>query len=184
MDAQPGLTGLQRRLLVDAARASLHWHLRGVSVEKRVEDGAGLGNGAAFVTLKKAQQLRGCVGNLDATRPLLGTVQRCAVLAASDSRFAPVRADEIDALEIIVSILGPFLPIDDPRQIVIGSHGLLVRLDNASGVLLPEVAVEHGLNEQGFLQSVCRKAGLPVDAWKSGASVLTFTTSRFSSAKL
>ncbi len=182
MEPGPRLNDRQRRVLLAAARDSLQWHLRGVTVAEPAVEESGLGAGAAFVTLKNCNRLRGCVGNLDPSQQLLETIHRCAVLAAFDSRFTPVGVDEIDELEIIISVLGPFSPIEHPREIVIGTHGLMIRWEKASGILLPEVAVEHGVGKLGFVESVCRKAGLPPSAWQQGAALYTFTTARFSSA--
>jgi MEMO1 family protein len=121
--------------------------------------------GAAFVTLKKAGQLRGCVGHVSAQMPLFRCVMSVAVLAATrDMRFSPVTVEELDDIELEISVLTPPVPIA-PEDVVIGRDGLTVRLGNRLGLLLPQVAVEWGWDRETFLQQVCRKADLPPDSW-------------------
>jgi AmmeMemoRadiSam system protein A len=95
------------------------------------------------------------------------TVAQCAVSAArEDPRFAPLRPEEVEDVEIEVSVLTPLQPIA-AEDVVIGEHGLLIEQGAKRGLLLPQVAVEHELDRERFLQETCRKAGLPADAWKS-----------------
>jgi AmmeMemoRadiSam system protein A len=122
----------------------------------------------AFVTLtrRKDGQLRGCVGLPEAKLPLGQVVARVAVAAAlHDSRFPPVTAVELDDLHVHVSVLGPIEPIA-AVDVVIGVHGLVVRADGRSGLLLPQVPVEHEWTREQFLEATCRKAGLPAGRWR------------------
>jgi AmmeMemoRadiSam system protein A len=119
-----------------------------------------------FVTLHVAKKLRGCIGVVEATTNLGETLARCAADAAlHDPRFSRMRAEELDALEIEVSLLSPIEPIQ-PEAVEIGIHGLLVERGTRRGLLLPQVAVEHRLSREQFLAETCTKAGLPRDAWK------------------
>jgi len=77
-----------------------------------------------------------------------------------------MRADELEDAEIEVSVLSPVEPIA-AEEIEIGKHGLLIVQSHHRGLLLPQVAAEHGLAREKFLEETCRKAGLPGDAWKS-----------------
>jgi AmmeMemoRadiSam system protein B/AmmeMemoRadiSam system protein A len=121
----------------------------------------------AFVTLNKHDQLRGCIGRLAADRPLGEVVAEMAQAAAlQDPRFRPVTADELKDLEIEISVLTPFKRIADVDEIQVGKHGLLMRNGGSSGLLLPQVATDQGWDRTTFLEYTCRKAGLPVDAWK------------------
>ena len=79
--------------------------------------------------------------------------------------------DELDGLRVEVSVLSPYEPIA-PEAVEIGRHGLLIRAHGKSGLLLPQVAPEHGLDREAFLSAVCRKAGLPKDAWRDPACAL------------
>jgi uncharacterized protein len=136
--------------------------------------------GGAFVTLHKAGDLRGCIGHVEASEPLGKVVPRCAVAAAgSDPRFPPMRASELEAVDIEISLLGPLEPIAGPDDIVIGRHGLVVERGWQRGLLLPQVATEWGWDAEAFLAHTCQKAGLPRDAWRSGAKVWRFEAEVF-----
>ena len=136
--------------------------------------------GGAFVTLHKGADLRGCIGHIEPTEPLGAVVPRCAVAACStDPRFPPLASDELDAIDIEISLLGPLESIDGPADIVIGRHGLVVERGWQRGLLLPQVATERSWNADTFLAHTCRKAGLPLDAWKHGAKAWRFEAEVF-----
>lgn len=125
------------------------------------------GKRGAFVTLRKHGELRGCIGYIVALRPLVETVREMAVSAAfHDPRFSPVKAGELSDIDIEISVLSPVCRLDDPMKVEVGLDGLIVRRDRRQGLLLPQVAVEHGWDRETFLAQTCRKAGLPPDAWK------------------
>ena len=133
----------------------------------------------AFTTLYYRGGLRGCVGYVFPVTPLYRTVAETARGAAfDDSRFSPVTRDEAPELQISLSILSPtqLIPAD---QIEIGRHGLLISLGPYRGLLLPQVPVEHGWDRVTFLEQTCRKAGLPLDAWQTGARLEAFTAEVF-----
>jgi AmmeMemoRadiSam system protein A len=111
--------------------------------------------------------------------PLWESVRDMAAAAAErDSRFPPVRPDEVPALGFEISVLSPMTPIR-PSEIVVGTHGLYVKLDGvASGLLLPQVAVEWEWSAEEFLRRTFEKAGLPPE--KPGAKIHGFTVERFS----
>jgi AmmeMemoRadiSam system protein A len=120
----------------------------------------------AFVTLRRNGELRGCVGQIEAAEPLAGVVAHAAVSAGlEDPRFSPVAPGELGSLEIEISVLSPLQSIR-PEEIEIGKHGLVVTRGRSRGVLLPQVAVEHRLSVERFLQETCRKGGLERNAWK------------------
>ena len=140
-----------------------------------------LANGAVFVTLRsRGGELRGCIGTTRFERPLVDVVPELAVAAASeDRRFEPVEAAELETLDVSLSVLTP-LTKANVDAIEIGRHGLVVRRDGHSGLLLPQVASERGWDATTFLQETSRKAGLPLDAWKApDATVLWFTSESF-----
>jgi AmmeMemoRadiSam system protein A len=121
----------------------------------------------AFVTLKRRDQLRGCIGHIVADRPLWHNVADMALAAAfDDPRFPPLTRAELDGLVVEITVLGPLSPCPDPESIEIGRHGLYVRRGMHSGLLLPQVPVEWGWDRLTFLRQTCRKAGLPEDAWR------------------
>jgi AmmeMemoRadiSam system protein A len=135
---------------------------------------------AAFVTLHLAGELRGCTGYLGTDRPLWETVVAAAVDAASsDPRFLPVTKREVPSLSIDVSVLGPAVPLLDPSSFRPGIDGLIVERGHHRGLLLPEVATDHGWGLGEMLEATCWKAGLPHDAWRdAGTRVQLFRTAR------
>jgi AmmeMemoRadiSam system protein A len=121
----------------------------------------------AFVTLKVKEALRGCIGHIAASQPLLETVKDVAVSSAfDDPRFPPLSPEEWPQVRIEISVLSPFESITDPQRITVGVHGIMVRNGHRSGLLLPQVATEQGWDRETFLAHSCRKAGLPADAWR------------------
>ena len=130
----------------------------------------------AFVTLMRGGDLRGCVGYIQADLPLWQVVQRMAISAAeSDPRFLPLMPDELDDLEIEISVLSPLQRISNVEQVEVDRHGLMIAKGGWRGLLLPQVATEHGWDRETFLEAVCIKAGLPRDSWRRGATLWTFT---------
>jgi AmmeMemoRadiSam system protein A len=137
--------------------------------------------GGAFVSLYRGGILRGCVGQVENPGPLADVVARSAINAAlHDSRFPPIRPEEIETLEIEISVLTAPERIL-PEAIVAGRHGLLVARGSSRGVLLPQVAVERKWSGQRLLEETCVKAGLASDAWRDPATqVFGFTAEIFS----
>ncbi len=133
----------------------------------------------AFVTLWKAGRLRGCIGYVEAQKPLYQTVRECAIAAAlRDPRFDPVIADELPALALEISVLSPLTDVA-PDQVEVGLHGLMISRGPQRGLLLPQVAVEWKWDRERFLQETCLKAGLPPEAWRHGARIQAFTAEAF-----
>jgi uncharacterized protein len=132
-----------------------------------------------FTTLYIRGELRGCVGYIFPVMPVFQAIAETAKAAAfDDGRFYPVSRAEAPLLQISLSILSPLQPIL-PEEVEIGRHGLLVALNGSRGLLLPQVPVEHQWDRTTFLQQTCRKAGLPLDAWKQGALIEAFTAEVF-----
>jgi AmmeMemoRadiSam system protein A len=130
----------------------------------------------AFVTFKKEGQLRGCIGAIQATRPLYRAVIDNAVNAAlHDSRFKPVRADELEGMEVEVSVLSPLSPIESREQYNVAEHGIMLQKAGRSAVYLPKVASEQGWSQEQALTHLAEKARLPSDAWREGARLWVFT---------
>ncbi len=137
--------------------------------------------GAAFVTLTHGGELRGCIGYVEAVKPLAEAVAHCAASAATaDPRFYPVTPEELPGLELEISVLSPLRPIQDPGEVQVGTHGLFISQEGRHGLLLPQVATDYGWDRETFLRQTCLKAGLPGDAWKRGAQISVFTVDHFS----
>ena len=170
------LSADERRLLIEHARAVVLTRIGG-SGDRDDDDGDGDGDGAsrapaldapgaAFVTLHVDGALRGCIGTLERRRSLWSVVGEMAAAAATrDPRFPPIDVTDLQAMTVEISVLSPDIVIHRPEEIEIGRHGLDVRRDGARGLLLPQVAVEHGFDREKFLAATCRKAGLPANAW-------------------
>jgi MEMO1 family protein len=127
----------------------------------------------AFVTLTKHGELRGCIGNLVGTRPLITTIAEMTREAAlGDPRFPRVQPNELKDIEFEISVLTPIRRVKDVNEIVIGRDGIIMTQGYNKGLLLPQVATEWGWDLNTFLEQTCRKAGLPKDAWKDKNTVI------------
>jgi len=130
------------------------------------QDGVFAERCGVFVTVRVNNHLRGCIGVVDVDEPLGDALVRCAICAASqDPRFPAIREEELELLQVEISLLSSTVPIV-LAEIEIGRHGLLVVQGRQRGVLLPQVAMDHHLTVEQFLAETCRKAGLAVDAWR------------------
>ena len=129
-----------------------------------------------FVTINSAalgpERLRGCIGFPYPVKPLGEAIQEAAVAASSeDPRFPPVTKGELGSVVVEVSILtkpqalSTSRPQDRPSKVRIGVDGLIVSRFGLSGLLLPQVATEFGMDQTEFLSQACMKAGLPPDSW-------------------
>ncbi|MFQ5905988.1 MAG: AmmeMemoRadiSam system protein A [bacterium] len=134
----------------------------------------------AFVTLKKHGNLRGCIGYIEAVKPLYLAVAEMAVSAGMrDPRFSPVEEDELPDVTIEISVLSPLKQVKGVEDIEVGRDGIYIVKHHYSGVLLPQVATEYKWDSETFLEETCLKAGLPTDAWRRGAKVYTFSAEIF-----
>ncbi len=175
------LTASEQAMLLGVAREAIDARLgRRPAVYPRVPESLEELRGA-FVTLKKNRGLRGCIGHIAACRPLVETVKEAAVASAfNDPRFPPLTLAEWPEVAIEISVLSPFEPAADPSCVSVGVHGVMIRSGYRTGLLLPQVATEYGWDREAFLGHACRKAGLPVDAWRApGTTIETFTATVF-----
>ena len=132
-----------------------------------------------FTSLHLQGELRGCVGYVLPSLALYRAVAETARAAAfDDTRFYPVTSEEAPLLEIELSILSVPQQIS-PDAVEVGRHGLIVSMHGSRGLLLPQVAVDHAWDRITFLEQTCRKAGLPMDAWRKGAIIESFTAEVF-----
>jgi AmmeMemoRadiSam system protein B/AmmeMemoRadiSam system protein A len=157
--------------LVVAARQTLERALakREPAREVRLERYAELSRAnGLFVTLRKHGRLRGCIGRIETNEPLSSTIRAVALDAAlRDSRFEPVKPEELDDLQVEVSVLTPPRKLAQPKDLVAGRDGVILEHEGHSGVFLPQVWEETGWARIEFLQELAsQKAGLPPDAWQ------------------
>ena len=170
----------EQMLLLGWARKALEARVRGIERQReKIQAGPLEEPRGAFVTLMKRARLRGCIGFIEAVKPLYRTVEECAVSAAlNDPRFDPVRADELDELHLEISVLSDLVDVR-PEDVEVGRHGLLISLGWRRGLLLPQVAVEWKWDREQFLSATCQKAGLAPEAWRRGARIQAFTAQVF-----
>ena len=163
-----GLSEEEKKTLHHIAKTVVENKVRGKAVpEFKIESPILKENRGAFVTIQKKGQLRGCIGYIEGHGPLHKTIEEMAEAAAfRDPRFTPVKENELPELEIEISVLTPLKKIQDINEIQVGKHGIYIKKDWFSGLLLPQVATEYGWDRQTFLEHTCQKAGLPSNAWK------------------
>jgi AmmeMemoRadiSam system protein B/AmmeMemoRadiSam system protein A len=166
----------EKRELLRIAQSALKMYVLKNQVYNSLTDNPKLiSKKGAFVTLKKKGQLRGCIGFIEPVLPLNQTIVQAAIYAASrDVRFKPVHSSELKDIEVEISVLTPLRKIDNPKEVEVGKHGLVIAKGDRKGLLLPQVPVENRWSRQTFLEQTCYKAGLPRDAWRSGASIYVF----------
>ncbi len=185
----PPLTLEQKRTLMEIAKKTIHQYITSGTIpqfhitDPRLQEKEG-----AFVTLKEYGRLRGCIGHIIGDQPLYQTVRDMAIAAATqDPRFRPVTKDELDKLEIEISVLSRPRRIKNIDEIQLGKHGVIVSQGLFhKGIFLPQVATETGWNKEEFLSNLCaHKAGLPADAWKDPKTVIEiFTADVFSESDI
>lgn len=169
--------------LLKVARSAIEADLFGAQESPVDEPWPELERQGAFVTLRKAGQLRGCIGTFVAEDELPAVVRDMAVAAANDPRFVhmPISAEEMKEIRIEVSVLSPLVRIDNPLSLEVGKHGIYVRQGLRSGCFLPDVAADHGWDAEVFLTQCCgQKAGLDPLAWRDPKTeVFVFTVEKF-----
>jgi len=164
-----GLSEEDKEVLLNMARKTIECKVKGEKLpEFKVDAPILKENRGAFVTIKEHGQLRGCIGYIEAIKPLYITVQEMAEAAAlHDPRFPPVTPEELDKLELEISVLTPLRKIKDINEIEIGKHGILLKKGYHQGVFLPQVATEQGWDRITFLEELCYKAGVyDKNCWK------------------
>ncbi|HEB86563.1 MAG TPA: AmmeMemoRadiSam system protein A [Gammaproteobacteria bacterium] len=169
-----------QNILLDIARASISNGLKqGRSLPIRLGDypSALQAPRASFVTLQINAQLRGCIGSLEAFRPLVEDVAENAFAAAfRDPRFPPVTEKEFDQLDYHISILSPSEPLefksenDLLNKLRPGVDGLVLEEGGRRGTFLPSVW-ESLPHPRQFLAQLKVKAGLPADYWSNSIKV-------------
>ena len=137
-----------------------------------------------FVTLKNRGRLRGCIGQFTSESPLIELVSEMAKASATgDPRFFadPITPDEMERLDVEISVLSPLQRTDDPLSLRLGVDGIYIKRGRLSGCFLPQVATETGWSREEFLSYCCfHKAGLEPDAWKDPKTeVYLFTADVF-----
>lgn len=188
MDEQFTLSKKDQKELLYIARQTIKNHIEGKNDFKVDTDNLTSGlmvECGSFVTLHKYGELRGCIGRFISNDPLYKVVQQMAVASATqDTRFSVVKEDEIDDLEIEISVLSPLKLIESIEEIELGKHGIYIIKGNRAGTFLPQVATETGWSLDEFLGHCARdKAGIGWTGWKE-AEIYIYTADVFSEKEL
>ena len=176
------LNAEEQKKLLEIARKTILDALKRGDIDKETASTEGMGRPCgAFVSLHKLGQLRGCIGTFSSPRPLVNTVQEMAMSSSQkDPRFPPVQEEEMQDIDIEISVLSPLREIKDVNEIEVGKHGIYITKGSNSGVLLPQVATEYGWDRETFLDHTCMKAGLPPGTWKEeGVKIEVFEAQVF-----
>lgn len=178
------MTVYEKKILLNLARTSVQAAASGEVAPELPPENVCNKAGGAFVTLKTGGMLRGCIGHFAGLGTLGATVRAMAGEAAvSDPRFVPVSPDEVENLNIEISVLSPMerIKADDVQP---GRHGLYIRRGSRAGTLLPQVAEEQGWGRETFLEHTCLKAGLPPEAYlEEETEIFAYTAEVFSETK-
>ncbi len=154
-----------KQIAHDAIRAKLDDKIFEVpkSLNEELEIQKGL-----FVTLTINGRLRGCIGRIKGDLPLTEGVAEMAVAAAfEDPRFRELNEYDFEKLDYEISVLSSLERVDDFNTIEVGVHGLLIKMDINSGLLLPQVASDNEWTATQFLEQTCLKAGLPKNSYQN-----------------
>jgi AmmeMemoRadiSam system protein A len=177
------LSNDQSEFLLNLAKRTIEQALRGDDAPSIETNAPGLLQPAGgFVSLhvRATHSLRGCVGRMDASQPLITCVRDTAMSVLSDPRFTdkPVTLQELPQLEIEISVLSPLMPATDPLDFDLLNDGIYLMIDGRAGVFLPQVARETGWSKEQLLDRLCtEKMGFPARAWRlPGARLMKFST--------
>lgn len=176
----------QKQILLRVAKQTVEAAVsrKPIPLAPKTDDPQLLAHQGCFVTLKKHDNLRGCIGNFVGDKPLIEMVREMAVASSrNDPRFThcPIRPAELPAIDIEISVLSPMEKTKDPMSLELGKHGIYITDGYRSGCFLPQVATETGWNKEQFLNTCCtHKAGLPEYAWEDpDVDVYLFTADVF-----
>jgi MEMO1 family protein len=185
-DASTPLQPQDKKRLLLLARETIERFLKTETVPlARADNPRLLRSNGVFVTLRKRGELRGCVGRIVPTAPLVTLTGTMALEAAfNDTRFEKVRADEMRDIAIEVSVLTPLRSVSSASEIVVGRDGVLIQKSGRSAVFLPNVATEEGWNREQMLDNLCLKAGLPAGGWRTGAQLSVFQAEAFGEGQI
>ncbi|MDD3934805.1 AmmeMemoRadiSam system protein A [Rhodoferax sp.] len=188
MRTEAPLERVPGQLLLQIARAAIANEL-GQAVARPEPDSQAAGllqaPGASFVTLNQQGQLRGCIGSLQAHRPLMADIQANAIAAAlHDPRFAPLTRMELEITTVDVSVLSEMQPLpfasesDALAQLRPGVDGLVFEFGRYRSTFLPQVW-EQLPDTRQFMAHLKHKAGLAPDFWAAEVRLQRYTVSKF-----
>ena len=188
MRTEPALEGVPGQLLLQIARTAIS-NVLGQALAQPEPAGQTAdvlqASGASFVTLNQQGQLRGCIGSLQAHRPLLADIQANAIAAAlHDPRFAPLTLAELDVTDVEVSVLSAMQPLNFDSeehalaQLRPGVDGVVFEFGRYRSTFLPQVW-EQLPNTRQFMAHLKHKAGLAPDFWAAEVRLQRYTVRKF-----
>ena len=188
MRTEPALESVPGQLLLQIARTAIS-NVLGQALAQPEPGGQAAdvlqASGASFVTLNQQGQLRGCIGSLQAHRPLITDIQANAIAAAlHDPRFAPLTLAELDVTAVEVSVLSPMQPLDFDSeehalaQLRPGVDGVVFEFERHRSTFLPQVW-EQLPNARQFMAHLKHKAGLAPDFWTANVRLQRYTVRKF-----
>ncbi len=176
------LNRAEQEKLLRIAKQSVEYFIKnGKMLEFNVKEDTLNEKRGAFVTLKKNEELRGCIGSFPPTElSLYQVISDMAIAAASqDSRFDPVTKEELPKLEYEISVLSELEKINSIKDIRLGKHGVVISNSKSSGVFLPQVAIENNWDLEEFLEELClQKVGLSRNCWQSKSTEISVFTAQ------
>lgn len=175
------LSGTEKVKLLAIARECIISYIKGTQAPKfDVSEENLMVNQGCFVTIRSEGKLRGCLGQFTSDKPLHHLVREMAIAAATrDPRFYPLQSEDLENIDLEISVLSPLKKIDSIEEIEVGKHGLYIEKNFYRGVLLPQVAIEYGWDRNTFLEQTCLKAGLEKNDWKEETDIYIFSAEVF-----
>ncbi len=179
------LTNFEKKSLLELAFRSIQndylenklpdhllWPIKSIALQKQA---------GAFVTLNKNGNLQGCIGRIVTNNPLFKTIQEMAKAAAfNDKRFNPLKKEELQNINISISVLTQPKQIQNYKEITLGKHGIILKKQTtksgyiASSVFLPKVPTGLGWNLETTLEQLSLKAGLSRNDWQNNCDFEVF----------
>ncbi len=181
------LSNSQKKDLLRYARMTIEQMLTGKEVEGKpsLSDEVFSQKQGLFVCLTIKGELRGCIGITEGIKSIREVIKEMSIEASfHDPRFPPITKNELKDISIEISILYPLEAVENFSEIVPGKHGLVMERGYQKGLLLPQVAVEHGWDREEFMNQTCRKAGMENFCWENDAKVYKFEAVIFNEEEL
>ena len=171
----------ERRELLGIARKTIERYIKtGKNDLQETISGKFKAKRGVFVTLHKKGNLRGCIGYPLPVSPLFIAIKENALSSAfEDPRFPPLESDELNEIDIEISVLTIPEKIKDPADVRIGVDGVIISKGGNRGLLLPQVPVEQEWDLDQYISYGCMKAGLSSDEWKKGVEIEVFQAEVF-----
>ncbi len=183
-DNEFNLSDKEREELLKIARKNLELYIgksKSIDLSTEVFNEKLQNKCGIFVTLKKDDKLRGCLGRFESSKNIPETVAELVVSSAlNDTRFSPVKAKELNDIKIEISVLSPMQKINSIDEIELGKHGIYIKKGNNSGTFLPEVATDTNWELEEFLGHCAQdKADIGWEGWKD-AEIFIYQSIKFS----